>query len=85
MNLAQATRPNHAFIIYFHCIISFSLKMTAFSQECPMFFSQGNKKTGGKKCRAFLGLKKAFGFAAPPVHIHECTHSKHAYVELWLH
>lgn len=64
MNLAQAARQNHAFIIYFHCIISFSLEMTAFSQESPMlfffFFLGKTWQRGGKKCWAFPGSEEIF-------------------------
>lgn len=77
-NLAQTSRQNHAFIIYFHGIISFSLKMTAFSQESPIcfFFPQWNKTNKeAKKCWDFRGWKELLVFALPPVNMHKCTHT----------
>lgn len=68
-NLAQTSRQNHAFIIYFHGIISFSLKMTAFSQESPIcfFFSSVKQdKQGSKKMLRLSGLKRAVGFCSSP-------------------
>lgn len=61
INLNQATRQNPTFIIYFHCIISFSLKMTAFSQESPSCFYSplGNKiNRRQKNVEVLWGLRK---------------------------
>lgn len=90
-NLAQTSRQNHAFIIYFHGIISFSLKMTAFSQESPIwfFFLSETRQTRKQKNVETFGAEKSCWFLLFPlwicINVLTHMHCKHSCRELWPH